>query len=68
MLAPMHNATALPAHVTLQPLRAFHIDHGQGRTVAVLFRVAVHQHGACANGANKQACNKQAAPRIKGVP
>lgn len=64
----MDNTTALPAHVTLQPLREFHIDHGQGRTVAVLFRVAVHQHGARADSANKQACNKQADPRIKAVP
>lgn len=64
----MDTTTALPAHVTLQPLREFHIDHGQGRTVAVLFRVAVHHHGANGNGTNKQACNKQADPRIKAVP
>lgn len=64
----MEITPALPAHVTLQPLRAFHIDQGQGRTVAVLFRVAVDQHGARADSANKQACNEQAGPRIKAVP
>ena len=61
-------ANSPPACVQLIPLCAFHIDHGQGRTVAVLFRVAVHQHGANGNGTNKQACNKQADPRIKAVP
>lgn len=64
----METTRALPARVTLQPLRAFHVDHGQGRTVAVLFRVAVDQHGARADSADKQARNKQAAPRIKVVP
>lgn len=64
----MDTRTALPAHVTLQPLRAFHIDHGEGRTVAVLFRVAVDGHRADGDGSNKQACNKQADPRIKAVP
>lgn len=57
-----------PANVEFTALKAFHIDHGQGRTVAVLFRVAVHQHGARADSANKQARNEQAGPRIKGVP
>lgn len=60
----MDNTTALPAHVTLQPLREFHIDHGQGRTVAVLFRVAVDDHRACTGRGNKQACNQQARPGI----
>lgn len=64
----MDNTPALPAHVTLQPLRAFHIDHGEWRTVAVLFRVAVHGYRADGDGSNKQACNKQADPRIKAVP
>lgn len=59
----MDNTPALPAHVTLQPLRAFHIDHGQGRAVAVLFRVAVRRHGS--NGRNT---NKQAGPQIEAVP
>ena len=57
---------ALLANVTLQPLRAFHIDHGQGRTVAVLFRVAVDDHRAGSGGADKQRGNQQA-PRGIGA-
>lgn len=64
----MDITTTRDTAVTLQPLRAFHIDHGEGRTVAVLFRVAVDGHRANGDGSNKQACNKQADPRIKAVP
>lgn len=32
-----------PTHITLVPLRSYHVQHGQGRTVAVLFRVSVDQ-------------------------
>lgn len=35
-----------PARATTRfsALREFHVDHGQGRVVAVLFRVAVDDH------------------------
>lgn len=62
----MDNTPTLPAHVTLQPLRAFHIDQGQGRTVAVLFRVAVDDHRARSSGADQQRGNQQA-PRGIGA-
>ena len=41
----MHNVLPFPAPVALVPLRAFHIEHGEGRTVAMLFRVAVRDLG-----------------------
>ena len=62
----MDNTTAMPTHVTLQPLREFHIDQGQGRTVAVLFRVAVDDHRARSGGADQQRGNQQA-PRGIGA-
>lgn len=64
----MDTLHAMPLPVTLQPLRAFHIDQGQGRAVAVLFRVAVHRHGSNGSNTNKQARNKQAGPQIEAVP
>lgn len=60
----METTHALPALVTLQPLRAFHIDHGQGRTVAVLFRVAVDHHRSPASQSHQASDNSQVEPGI----
>ena len=60
----METTHALPARVTLQPLRAFHIDHGQGRTVAVLFCVAVDHHRGPASRSHQASGNGQAQPSI----
>lgn len=60
----MHNTTTLPTHVTLQPLREFHVDQGQGRTVAVLFRVAVDHHRSPASQSHQASDNSQVEPGI----
>lgn len=60
----MDNTTALPTHVTLQPLREFHIDQGQGRTVAVLFRVAIDDHRRPTGRSHQTSGNGQAEPGI----
>lgn len=39
----MSNVIPLPPRVTLVPLRAFCAERGVGRTVAVLFHVAVYR-------------------------
>ena len=39
----MSNVTPLPPRVTLVPLHAFDAERGVGRTVAVLFHVAVYR-------------------------
>ena len=39
------NVLPFPRGVTLIPLREYHVDRGEGRTVAVLFAMAVdHVH------------------------
>ncbi|MBS0371982.1 MAG: hypothetical protein JSS57_22605 [Proteobacteria bacterium] len=53
-------ASAMLARVQLTPLRAFHIDQGQGRTVAVLFRVAVDDHRRPADCADQRSGDDQA--------
>ena len=57
-------ANAPPARIQLTPLRTFHIDHGQGRTVAVLFRVAVDHRRRPGDNSHQQRRNKQAKPGI----
>ena len=50
--------------VTLQPLRQFHIEHGEGRTVAVLFRVAVDHHRGPASSSHQRGGIGKAEPGI----
>lgn len=59
-------ANAPPARVQLTPLRAFHIDQGQGRTVAVLFRVAVDGHRSEAGSAHQGSSDSHAGPCVGG--
>ena len=60
------NVLPFPLAVTLVPLREYHVDRGQGRTVAVLFRVAVDHVHDPAGGDDQGDAGDQPVPKIGG--
>ena len=60
----MTNVLPFPPVVYLAPMRTFHIDHGQGRTVAVFFRVAVNHHCHPAGTRHQPQANQHALDEV----